>query len=94
MGKDIDSHLPQIERATIMELDWALANLNSKAKKPAKSKAEDWVHEADSKSGKEEVSRLEACSTLSNHGVGRLARAECSSVRRWLVSAAVRLRED
>ncbi|OAX33766.1 hypothetical protein K503DRAFT_699906 [Rhizopogon vinicolor AM-OR11-026] len=44
-----------IEKATIMELDWALAHLNSKSKKVAKSKAEDWVYEADSKSGKEEA---------------------------------------
>lgn len=45
-----------IEKATIMELDWALAHLSSsKSKKSAKSKADDWVYEADSKSGKEEA---------------------------------------
>ncbi|KAJ8590654.1 hypothetical protein M405DRAFT_766039 [Rhizopogon salebrosus TDB-379] len=44
-----------IEKATIMELDWALAHLNSKSKKPAKAKAEDWVYEADMKGGKEEA---------------------------------------
>src|SRR6267154_6580773 len=57
-AEDINSNLPQIEKATIMELDWALSHLNSKSKKAAKSKAEDWVYEADSKGGKEEVSRL------------------------------------
>ncbi|KAG2093025.1 P-loop containing nucleoside triphosphate hydrolase protein [Suillus cothurnatus] len=45
-----------IEKATIMELDWALAHLSSsKSKKSAKSKVDDWVYEADSKSGKEEA---------------------------------------
>jgi hypothetical protein len=82
MSKDVDdSNLPQIEKATIMELDWALAHLNSKSKKPAKAKAEDWVYEADMKGGKEEVSRLSPCFTLSNHGAGRFARVERSSVR-------------
>jgi hypothetical protein len=56
---DIDANLLQIEKATIMELDWALAHLSSsKSKKSAKSKVDDWVYEADSKSGKEEVSPL------------------------------------
>ena len=68
MSKAIHSYPPQIEKATIMELDWALAHLNSKSKKPAKSKAEDWVYEADSKGGKEEVSYRSACCTLSNRG--------------------------
>jgi hypothetical protein len=45
-----------IEKATIMELDWALAHLSSsKLKKSTKSKVDDWVYEADSKSGKEEA---------------------------------------
>jgi hypothetical protein len=65
-----------------MELDWALAHLSSsKSKKSAKSKADDWVYEADSKSGKEEVSPLFTCLTPSNHASGRLTGTECSSLR-------------
>lgn len=77
-------NLLQIEKATIMELDWALAHLSSsKSKKLTKSKADDWVHEADSKSGKEEVSPLFTCFIPCNHVSGRPTGAECSSLRRW-----------
>ena len=44
----------QIERASITELDWALAHLQGKSSR-RKTKPEDWVHEADLKGGKEEV---------------------------------------
>ncbi|KAI5985016.1 RAD26-like SNF2 family DNA-dependent ATPase [Pisolithus albus] len=44
-----------IERASIVELDWALAHLHGKSKRRSKSKADDWVHEADVKGGKEEA---------------------------------------
>ncbi|KIN93058.1 hypothetical protein M404DRAFT_171863, partial [Pisolithus tinctorius Marx 270] len=44
-----------IERASIVELDWALAHLHGKNKRRAKLKADDWVHEADVKGGKEEA---------------------------------------
>lgn len=44
----------QIERASVSELDWALAHLQGKGGR-RKSKSEDWVHEADLKGGKEEV---------------------------------------
>lgn len=81
LHRRIDVNLPQIEKATIMELDWALAHLSSsKSKKSAKSKADDWVYEADSKSGKEEVSPLSTCFTPPNHVSGRLTGAECSSL--------------
>ncbi|KAH7882176.1 P-loop containing nucleoside triphosphate hydrolase protein, partial [Phlebopus sp. FC_14] len=43
-----------IEKASIIELDWALAYLGGRSKK-SKSKGDDWVHEADLKGGKEEV---------------------------------------
>ncbi|KAI6118485.1 P-loop containing nucleoside triphosphate hydrolase protein [Pisolithus croceorrhizus] len=44
-----------IERASIVELDWALAHLHGKSKRRSRSKADDWVHEADVKGGKEEA---------------------------------------
>ncbi|KAL4077447.1 P-loop containing nucleoside triphosphate hydrolase protein [Scleroderma citrinum] len=43
-----------IERASIIELDWALGHLQGKSGR-RKSKPEDWVHEADLKGGKEEA---------------------------------------
>ncbi|KIJ61227.1 hypothetical protein HYDPIDRAFT_97032 [Hydnomerulius pinastri MD-312] len=43
-----------IERASIIELDWALAHLGGKSKKQSKPK-DDWVHEADQKGGKDEA---------------------------------------
>ncbi|KAH7909981.1 RAD26-like SNF2 family DNA-dependent ATPase [Hygrophoropsis aurantiaca] len=42
-----------IEKATILELDWALAHLQPN--KQGKSKAEDWVYEADAKGSKEDA---------------------------------------
>jgi hypothetical protein len=51
----------QIEKATLLELDWALANLGgSKAKKQSKN-SEDWVADADAKGSKEDVRRLLLC---------------------------------
>ena len=48
----------QIEKATLAELDWALANMGgSKAKKQGKN-AEDWVADADAKGSKEDVRPL------------------------------------
>ncbi|KAH7924359.1 hypothetical protein BV22DRAFT_517474 [Leucogyrophana mollusca] len=44
-----------IEKATILELDWALAHLGGKSNKQGKSKAEDWVYEADAKGSKEDA---------------------------------------
>ncbi|KAI6102851.1 RAD26-like SNF2 family DNA-dependent ATPase [Pisolithus sp. B1] len=44
-----------IERASIVELDWALAHLHGKSRRRSRSKADDWVHEADVKGGKEEA---------------------------------------
>ncbi|KIK23702.1 hypothetical protein PISMIDRAFT_100044 [Pisolithus microcarpus 441] len=44
-----------IERASIVELDWALAHLHGKSKRRNKLKADDWVQEADVKGGKEEA---------------------------------------
>ncbi|KIK94177.1 hypothetical protein PAXRUDRAFT_784462 [Paxillus rubicundulus Ve08.2h10] len=43
-----------IERASISELDWALAHLGGKSKKRLKTK-DDWMQEADQKGGNEEA---------------------------------------
>ncbi|KAG9311072.1 P-loop containing nucleoside triphosphate hydrolase protein [Chiua virens] len=43
-----------IERASIIELDWALANLGGKSRQRSKAK-DDFVQEADQKGGKEEA---------------------------------------
>ena len=54
----------QIEKATLAELDWALANMGgSKAKKQGKN-TEDWVADADAKGGKEDVRPLSVCISL------------------------------
>jgi len=42
-----------IEKASIVELDWALAHLGRKSRRRSKAK-DDWVQEADQKGGKEE----------------------------------------
>lgn len=46
----------QIEKATLVELDWALTHLGGgKAKKQTKSSSEDWIVEMDVKGNKEDV---------------------------------------
>ncbi|GJF00382.1 P-loop containing nucleoside triphosphate hydrolase protein [Phanerochaete sordida] len=52
-----------IEKATLADLDWALANMEAKAKQPAAKKKDDWVYEAEQK-GKKEDGDL--------HGLGAL----------------------
>ncbi|KAF8556760.1 hypothetical protein OG21DRAFT_1553783 [Imleria badia] len=43
-----------IEKASIIELDWALAHLGGKSRRRSRAK-DDWVQEADQKGGKEEA---------------------------------------
>lgn len=40
-----------IERATMMDLDWALANMDGKLKKPTKGVSSEWIKEAETKGG-------------------------------------------
>lgn len=51
----------QIERANIINLDWALAHMESKK---ARQKVEDWVYEAELKDTAEDVS------TVLQYGLG------------------------
>lgn len=44
-----------IERANLLELDWALAHLRGKPKRSSSQKADKWVHDADSKANKEDT---------------------------------------
>jgi len=50
---------PQIEKANILELDWAMANMDSKSsKKKEKRKTDELAFEADMKASKEDVRRF------------------------------------
>ncbi|EIW76686.1 hypothetical protein CONPUDRAFT_63659 [Coniophora puteana RWD-64-598 SS2] len=44
-----------IERANLLELDWALAHLRGKPKRSSSQKVDKWVHDADSKANKEDT---------------------------------------
>jgi hypothetical protein len=49
----------QIEKANILELDWAMANMDSKSsKKKDKKKRDELAVEADTKASKEDVRRI------------------------------------
>ena len=52
---DADDIWVQIEKANLVDLDWALANMEAKSKKKG------WVYEAEATGKKEDVCRLILC---------------------------------
>ena len=47
--------LSQIEKANLTDLDWALANMEARAKQPTAKGDTKWVYEAETKGRKEDV---------------------------------------
>lgn len=45
----------QIEKATLIDLDWALANMDGKLKKPTKDVSPEWIKEAEVKGSNDMV---------------------------------------